>query len=74
MNAIWKKKMGDVTPLSLTQVFDTVYLECCIEYKNGKVVCGKKSLSPKKLFILNEIYKRTNYVSCNPYAILKCDM
>jgi hypothetical protein len=74
MNDIWKKRMGDVTSLSLTQVFDTVYLECCIEYKNGKVVNGKKNLSSKKLFILNEIYRRTNYVSCNPYAILKCDM
>jgi hypothetical protein len=25
--------MGDVTLLSFDQVFDTVYLECCIEYK-----------------------------------------
>ncbi len=68
---IWKKKMGDVTNLSLEQVFDNVYLECCIEYKNGKVINGKKVLSFKKLIILNEIYKRTNYVNCNPYTLLK---
>jgi hypothetical protein len=65
------EKMGDVTLLSFDQAFDTVYLECCIEYKDKKVVNGKKNLSYKKLYILNEIYKRTNYVSCNPYALLK---
>lgn len=70
-NKIWMEKMSDVTSLTLDQVFDTVYLECCIEYKDKKVVNGKKNLSSKKLYILNEIYKRTNYVSCNPHALLK---
>lgn len=68
---IWKSKMGDVTAMSLDEVFNNVYLECCIDYKNGKVVNGKKNLSSKKLIILNEIYKRTNYVNCNPYTLLK---
>ena len=70
-NQIWKEKMGDVTKLSLEQVFNNIYLECCVDYKNGEVVNGKKVLSYKKIFILNEIYKRSNCVSCNPYVLVK---
>lgn len=71
MEQIWKEQMGDVTNLTLAQTFDTIYLECRIEYVNNKVVNGKKVLSQRKLNILNEIYKRSGYVSCNPYVLIK---
>jgi len=71
MERIWKEKMGDVTSLTLAQTFDTIYLECCINYVNNKVVNGKKNLPARKLNILNEIYKRSGYVSCNPYVLIK---
>lgn len=71
INQLWKERMGDVTNMSLDQVFYNVYLECCVEYKNGQVVNGKKIISSKRIFILNEIYKRSNYISCNPYVLVK---
>ena len=66
---MWKQKMSDVTSMSAEEVFETIYLECGIKIQNNKVIEGNKRLSKHKLHILNEIYKRSGYKTCNPYAL-----
>ena len=69
MEEIWCQTMGHVTKLSRKEVFDTIYLECKVKIVNNKVVEGGKRLSATKLKILNEIYTKSGYTTCNPYCL-----
>ena len=61
--------MGKVTKLTRKQAFDTIYLECMVKIVDDKVVEGTKRISNTNLKILNEIYKQSGYISCNPYCL-----
>ena len=65
---MWKQKMGHITSMTLDEAFE-IYLECGVILLEKKVVPGKKYISQKNLTVLNEIYKQTNYSSCNPYKL-----
>jgi len=66
---MWRQSMGGVTKLSRKEVFDTIYLECKVKIVNNKVVEGGKRLTATKLKILNEIYIKSGYTTCNPYCL-----
>ena len=66
---MWKELMSDVTTMSKSEVFEKIYLECGAIISNNKVIEGKKPISKKNLYILNEIYKRSGYKTFNPYGL-----